>query len=145
PLVQLVVAHEGPEVELRGGLLQLLELGLVLLVFAKLLVEAALPLHGVEAVVARVELRAPVYNLDAALGHGVEEIAVVAYGEHRAAKMGDIVLEPLGGAEVKVVRRLVQKQDVRVLENEPREVDARLLPAGELCKLPRAHILGYVE
>ena len=140
PLVQLVVAHERPEVHLRGGLLQLLYLGLVLFVLLQLLVEAALPLHGVEAVVAGVELRAAVDYLDAALSYGVQEISIVAYCQHRAAEVGDVVLQPLGGAQIQVVRRLVQQKDVRVLEYEPREVDARLFAAGELVELPRAHL-----
>ena len=145
PLVQLVVAHEGPEVQPGGGLFKLLDLGLVFLVFFKLLLEAALALDDVKAVVAGVELRAPVHDLDAALGHHVEEIAVVADGQHRAAEVEDIVLQPLRGAQVEVVRRLVEQQDVRVLQYQPRQVDARLFPAGEEVELPLAHLLRDVE
>ena len=49
--MELVVAHEGPEMHLLGGPGELLYLGLVLLVFLQLLLKAALPLLDVKAVV----------------------------------------------------------------------------------------------
>ena len=143
--MQLVVAHEGPEVQLRRRGFQLGYLGLVLLVFLELFLKAALTLHGVEAVVAGVELRAPLRYLHAALGHDVEEIAVVAYGEHGAAEVEDVVLQPLRGAHVEVVSRLVQQEDVRVLKDEPREVHAGLFAAGEQGKLPLPQLGRDIE
>ena len=137
--MQLVVAHEGPEVQLGGGPLELLYFGLVLLVLAQLLVKTALALHGVETVVAGVELRVPVHYLNAALGHGVQEVAVVADGQHRAAEVQYVVLQPLRGAQVQVVGGLVEKEDVGVLQDEAGQVHARLLAAAELVELALAH------
>ena len=137
--MQLVVAHEGPEMQLGRRLRELLELGLILFVFFELLVKAALPLNDVKAVVSAVKLRLPGREVDRALHDAVEEIPVVADDEHRAAKMQQICLQPLGRAQVEVVRRLVEQENVRVLEDEPREVHARFLPAGETVKRLRAH------
>ena len=144
-LVQLVVAHESPEVQLCRRCLKLGDLGLVLLVFLELLLKTALPLHGVEAVIAGVELRLAVRYLHTALGHDVEEIAVVADGQHGAAEVENVVLQPLRGAHVEVVSRLVQQEDVRVLEYEPREIHAGLFAAGEQGELAPAHLGGDVE
>ena len=55
----------------------------------------------------------------------------MADGEDRALEVQQIVLEPLGRVQVEVVGRLVEQQDVGLFEDQPREVDARLLPAGE--------------
>ena len=139
PLVQLVVAHERPEVHLRGGLLQLLYLGLVLLILPQLLVEAPLPLDHIEAVVPGVELRPAVHYLYAPLGHRVQEVAVVADGQHRAAEVQYVVLQPLRGAQVQVVGGLVEKEDIGVLQDEAGQVHARLLAAAELVELALAH------
>ena len=38
-----------------------------------------------------------------------------------------------------MVRRLVQQEDIRVLQNEPAQVHPRLFPAGQLRKRPGAH------
>ena len=130
-LVQLVVAHERPEVQLCCRLRELLELGLILFVFFELLVKAALPLSDVKAVVSAVKLRLPGREVDRALHDAVEKKPVVADDEHRAAKMQQVCLEPLGRAQVEVVGRLV--------EQEPREVHARFLPTGETVKRLRAH------
>ena len=138
-LVQLVVAHEGPEVQLGRRLRELLELGLIFLVFFELLVKAALPLDDVKAVVAAVEFGLAGREVDRALHDAVEKIPVVADDEHRAAKMQQVRLQPLGRAQVEVVRRLVEQENVRVLEDEPREVHARFLPAGETVERLRAH------
>ena len=69
----------------------------------------------------------------------------MADGQHRAAEVEDIVLQPLRGAQVEVVGGLVEQEDVRVLQYQPRQVDARLFPAGEEVELPLAHLLRYVE
>ena len=139
-LVQLVVAHEGPEVQLCRRLRELLELGLILLVFFELLIKAALPLDDVKAVVAAVEFGLAGREVDRALHDAVEKIPVVADDEHRAAKMQQVRLEPLGRAQIEVVGRLVEQEDIRVLQDEPREVHARFFPAGERVKRLRAHL-----
>ena len=59
--------------------------------------------------------------------------------------MQQICLEPLGRAQVKVVGRLVEQEDIRVLKDEPREVHARFFPAGERVKRLRTHLGRNVQ
>src|SRR5699024_8440515 len=89
PLVELVVAHEGPQVQLVRRLLELADLGLLLLILAELLLVAPLLLDGVEGVVAGVELRLAVADLDDPADGPVQEVAVVADGHHRALEAAD--------------------------------------------------------
>ena len=97
PFVEGVVAHEGPQVHLLGGLFQLLDLGLLLQILLHPLLIAALLLYGVEAIVAAVELCLAVQHLDDA-GHGaVQEVPVMADGHHRAVKFAEILLQPFRG------------------------------------------------
>ena len=92
-----VVAHEGPQVHLLGGLFQLLDLGLLLQILLHPLLIAALLLYGVEAIVAAVELCLAVQHLDDA-GHGaVQEVPVMADDHHRAVKFAEILLQPFRG------------------------------------------------
>ena len=120
-----------PLVQAGGGLLEALDLLGFLLPLFELLLIAGLLLDGVEAVVAAVELGLSGVYLDDARDDAVEEIAVVRDGQNGPPEVLEVVLEPLGRLHVEVVGRLVEKEDVRLLEDEPREVDARLLSAGE--------------
>ena len=129
--MQLVRPHEGPEVHLLRRAGELLDLGLILLVLLQLFLKAALPLCDIEAVVAAVELRLPVGDLNAALHHTIQEPAVVADGQHRALVVQIVILQPLRGPQIQVVGRLVQQQDIRVLQDEAPQVYPGLLPAGE--------------
>ena len=63
--------------------------------------------------------------------------------EQRALAAPDRLLEPLDRAEVEMVRRLVEEQEVGVGDEESGERGARLLAAGELLRRPRA--LGLAE
>ncbi len=65
----------------------------------------------------------------------VEEIAVVGDGQDGPLEFFDIALEPLHRVHVEVVRRLVEQQDIRLLEQQPREIHARLLAAGEAVEV----------
>ena len=144
PLEDLVVARIGPDPQLLGGLLQLLDLGLLLLILLQLLLVAALLLHHIEAVIAGVELRLPLLDLDDPVHHPVQEPAVVGDRQHRALELVQILLQPLGGLQVQVVGGLVQQQDVGVLQDQPAQVHPGLLPAGEpveeLFPHPRADL-----
>ena len=97
--------------------LQLLDLGPVLFILPELFLKAALPLENEKAVIAAVKLGPAVHDLDAALRDDVEKIAVVADRKHRALEVQDIILQPFGGVQVKVVGRLVEQQDVRILQD----------------------------
>ena len=145
PAAGLVHAHEGPEAQLLRRLLQLFNLRLFLLVLLQPLLIAALLLHGVKAVVPAVELRFAALNLNDPGDHPVQEVAVVGDGQHRAPEAPDILLQPLRGVEVQVVRRLVQQQNVRVLQDEPPQVHPGLLPAGEAVEELLPLLLGNGE
>ncbi len=129
--MQLVRAHEGPQMHLLRRAGELLYLGLISLVFFQLLLEAALPLLHIEAVVAAVKLCAPLVYFYRALHDLVQKPPVVAYHQHRALEVQQVILKPFGRVQVKVVRRLVQQEYVRVLQYQPREVHARFLAAGQ--------------
>ena len=143
--VELVIAHECPEVHLCGGTLKLLYLRLILLVFFQLLLEAALPLLNVKAVIAGVKLRLAVDDLDRALDDAIKKIPVMADGEHRTLEAQEIVLQPLCRVQVEVVRRLVQQENVGVLKDKARKVHAGLLPAGERIKGLGEHCRGNIQ
>ena len=144
-LVELVIAHEGPEMHLRRGALKLLYLCLILLVFLQLLLKAALPLLNVKAVVAGVKLRLAVDDFDRALDDAVKKIPVMADGEHRTLEAQKIVLQPLRRVQVEVVRRLIQQENVSVLKDKAREVHTGLFPAGERIKGLGEHCRGNIQ
>ena len=65
----------------------------------------------------------------------VEKIPVVRDGQDGALEFLNVVLEPLHAVHIEMVRRLVEQQDVRPFQQQPRQIDARLFSAGEACKL----------
>ena len=79
---------------------------------------APLFFHSVKAVVARIELRLSILDLDDTGDGAVEKIAVVADGDHRTAELAKVFLQPFRGLQVQVVGRLVQQEDVRILQNK---------------------------
>ena len=119
PAVGLVHTLERPHPQLFGSLFQLLNLGLFLLILLHPLLEAPFLFHGIEAVISAVKLRLAVLNLNDPGHDPVQEIAVMGDGHHRPPEGADILLQPLRGMEVQVVGRLVQQQDIRILQNEP--------------------------
>ena len=74
---------------------------------------------------------APPGDLDGTVGHVVQEGTVVAHQHHRAGEAGKEVLEPKDGLDVQVVGRLVQQQDVVLLEQQLGQFDAHAPPAGK--------------
>ena len=64
-------------------------------------------------------------------GDVVEEVAVVRDGDDRALVPLEVLLEPADALGVEVVRRLVEDQDVRLLQQQPAQRDAAFLAAGE--------------
>ena len=73
---------------------------------------------------AAVELEDPLRDV-------VEEVAVVGDGDDRAGVLVEEALEPLDRLGVEVVGRLVEQQQVGVLEEQPGERHAALLAAGQ--------------
>ena len=64
-------------------------------------------------------------------GNAVEEPAVVRDDHHAAAELLQTLFKRTQGRDVKVVRRLVQKQEVAARSEELREMDAVALAAGK--------------
>src|SRR6202007_3240995 len=64
--------------------------------------------------------------------HGsVEERAIVRDDDNRAVEAGDEALEPIEPGEIKIVRRLVEQEDVEAAEQDRRERGAGCFAAGE--------------
>ena len=96
----------------------------------ELLLEPARVVAGERDPAAAVELEDPLRDV-------VEEVAVVGDGDDRARVLVEEALEPLDRLGVEVVGRLVEQQQVGVLEQQPGERDAALLAAGERRRRPR--------
>ena len=77
--MQLIVAHERPQMHLLGSAGELLYLGLILFIFPELFLKALLPLDNIKAVSAAVKLGLALAYLNAALSCLVYKIAVMAY------------------------------------------------------------------
>ena len=85
----------------------------------------------VGGVVALVGVQMPAVDLADPLGHVVQEVAVVRDGEHRSLVLVEELLEPQDRLGVQVVRRFVQKQQVRRLKQQAAERHAPAFAAGE--------------
>ncbi len=73
----------------------------------------------------------PRNKLERAVGDPVEEVAVVADHDHRRTACGEEVLEPLGGLDIEMVRRLVQKHQFRLGQEQLQQHEPVLLAAAE--------------
>ena len=82
-------------------------------------------------VVPRVLLQASVLDLGDGRADTVEEGAVVRDQHEGLAGAREKILQPFRGRHVQMVRGLVQKQEVRRGEDEPRDGDASLLAAAQ--------------
>ena len=140
PAVGLVHTLEGEHAQLLGALFKLSDLGLFLFVLAHFFEIAPLLFHRVEAVVAAVKLRLAVEHLDDAGDGAIQKIAVMRDGDDRTLKGGKVLFQPLDGVQIEVVRRLVEQQNVRILQNEAAEVHARLFAARECVEQALAHL-----
>ena len=113
-------------------LLRLLDVRLLLLVGGGER-RAAVVLHAQEiAVVPLVVRDRLVVELEDARCDAVEEIAVMADEQHAAPIVAQERLEPLRHADIEMVRRFVEEEEIRLTHERLREADARLLPAGEM-------------
>ena len=92
---------------------------------------AGLFLLYVLTVVAGVAGEPAAFELQDRARYGVEEVAVVGDDEHGGLRALDEVLQPLDGLEVEVVGRLVEQDEVGLLEQETGQGYAALLPARE--------------
>ena len=90
-----------------------------------------IPFHEVFRVGPDVRRQGAPVDLDDPGHHPVEEVAVVGHEHEGVRIVGEIVLEPVAGLEVEMVRGLVEQQNVRPLEDQLGEGDAHLPAAGE--------------
>ena len=82
-------------------------------------------------VVALERIAAAALDLQDPAGDVVEEVAVVGHDHHRAGVVVQRVLQPGDAFGVQVVGRLVQQQQVRLLQQQPAQRDAAPLAARQ--------------
>ena len=111
-LVQLRLRHAG-----GGGVFQ--PRFLAALFFQIVVVIAEVFLHAVRA------------HLDNAVGHAVDEVAVVRDGEDGAVEILQSTLQHFAAVHVQMVGRLVEKEEVVALEHQFAQRNAALFAAGE--------------
>ena len=70
-------------------------------------------------------------EFERAVGHAVEEIAVVAHDDHGGRALDQEILEPFGGIDVEMVAGLVEEHHVGLGQQELGEHKAILLAAAE--------------
>ena len=71
-------------------------------------------------------------DLDRLVRHFVEEVSVVRYDKNASSVILDEAFKPVYGGDVEVVRRLVEKQDIRPAEQELCKRKLRALTARKL-------------
>ena len=67
--------------------------------------------------------------------HVVQEVAVVRHAQHRAFVLLQVLFQPIDGFRVKVVRRLVQEQHVRLLQQQTAQGHPTSLSSAEFRNL----------
>ena len=138
--MQLVIAQKCPQMHLLHSAGKLADLGLLLLILLEPLLVAPLRLLHIKAVIAGIKLRFSLVQGNDAVHAAVKEIAVMGDGKHRALEAGHIVLQPLHRVQIQVVRRLVQQEDVRILQDQAAQIDPGLFAAGQSGEFPLAHL-----
>ena len=69
----------------------------------------------------------------------------MADGDHGAAEVAEVVLQPLRGLQVQMVGGLVQQQNVRVLQDQAAQVHTGLFAAGQAVEEAGAHLVGDAQ
>ena len=98
-----------------------------------------------EVVVADVELDLIEVDIDDMCADIVQEPAVMGHDNQRAGEIHQEILQPRDGAVVKVVRRFVQQQDVRIAEQRLRQQHLELLAALQVAHEHRVHLDGQPQ
>ena len=125
---------DAPALHPLQGIAQLLQLGLLLLVLLHLQIEPSLLFVHVEGIVAGIELRMAVGNLNDPVCHLIDKIPIVGDGQHRSFEGVDILLQPFHAPQIQMVGGLIQQQNVRLFQQQPGKVHPGLFPAGEAGK-----------
>ena len=77
-------------------------------------------------------------NVDDRVGDSLQKIIVVRNDHETSFKTVQIIDQPLYMLRIKVVRRFVQQQDIRLFKQEFGQNDFRTLSAGTFADLPIA-------
>ena len=112
------------------------------------LVEAGVALGAlavVGGVVAAEHGQVPVAQLPDPLDRAVQERPVVGRDEERSVAPAEVLLEPLEGAQVEVVGRLVEQHQVRVGDHQPGQGGPGLLAAGQGARRLGPLVAGKAE
>ena len=103
----------------------------LLLIVGPLLGKLAVGLEvGIAGIVAAVLLDLAIDHVEDFIDHGIEKIAVVR--DHHQRNVGHLVergFQPVEHRQIEVIRRLIQQHQIRPLEQQPRELGPRFLPA----------------
>ena len=75
------------------------------------------------------------------VGDPFEEVPVVRDDDQRAGPAVEVVLDDGQRVDVQVVGRLVEQQHVRFVEQQPQELQAATLPAGQFGQ-PRGELVA---
>src|SRR6266576_6037290 len=109
------------------------------------LLEALSLLLFVVVVIAGVEVNALVPDFHDLADCDIEEIAVVRDQNERVWIFGEIFFQPVARFEIEMVRRLIQQQQVRLLQQQLGKRDAHLPSAREFVSLPMPIVLTKSE
>ena len=74
----------------------------------------------------------PAVEFEDPFGHVVKEIAVVRHGEHSSGILRQMLLKPHHTLGVQMVRRLVEQQEIRLLEQEFAQCNTPAFATAEL-------------
>ena len=96
-------------------------------------------------VVARVEVHALVPQLGNLVHRHVQKVSIVRNQDKRKWIRCQIFFQPVARFQVEMVRRLVQKKDVRLLQQQLGQSDSHLPAAGKLFRAPRPVLLLETE
>ena len=86
---------------------------------------------GVGRVIPHVNRQLAVFQFGDLVDTLVEQIAVVRDDHHRAAVRPHQTFEPLLGVQIEVIVRLVQQQNIRLLDHQPHQRHQLFLPAAQ--------------
>ncbi len=109
-----------------------LERALVRGLLAALLLQPLLLLHQPGRIVALVGNALAAVELEDPAGDIVEEVAVVGDDQDRAGIVAQMPFQPVHQLGVEMVGRLVEQQQIGLVEQQPAQRDAAALAAGEL-------------
>ena len=116
--------------------LQMRDLALLVAIRGKMLLLAGLFLLQARIVVSVVADEFAVTNFDNPLADEIQKFPVVRNRQNRTGISREMVLKPSKGFEIEVVGRFVQQQQIRLLDEQPRQVRPHDPAATQLAKWP---------